>query len=738
MKVHNKITLLIPLILFSSIAMANTSKGNKKFYQKDYIGAIEEYKKTAENSKDETAIAFAKYKIGECHTLINEPKEVVSYIGEAITSGYNVPEAYLLYGKNLQKMGEYKRAKAAFEEYGRLMPKDLRVKNLKASCDFAIQHASKNPISPEESLSALNTSEIEFGIGFYQDGIIYASTEKTDKGFSSKMYFANEKNNFTTSRPADMIKTKRGENTGTFTIDTINNLMFYTRCISDEDDNCFVYSAKYKSEKWKDKGILNIGNRHTNASHPALSPDKNRLYFTSSMKGGYGGSDIWYVEKQANGKWGKPVNAGSVVNTAGNEAFPYVIGNVLIFASDGHIGFGGYDIYRAQIEDNTIHMVQNLMKPINSSFDDINLIVSQENNEAFLVSSRNTETKDDIYRFEGIFSSMMVSGHAYNKTTEEPIPNTQIILNGMGKTQTVKTNEEGYYYAFIEAGDFYKIIASSAGYLSDIAMIKTEKSTIGNFPVEQDFYLTPTGMSISGRVYDMETDEPFINEDVMLVEGGTVIQQTKTDITGRYTFTDLTNGKEYQVKVNKPNFLSITSKPFRYEDGNSSNSSLDLASISYGNNKNDANNAGSNNNAGNNNAGNNNGLGANNINNNLNSDKYLNREISLKEIYYDFDNANLLPESKYTLDKIVMLLSSNPTIKLEFGSHTDSRGTVEYNQQLSDARAKSVVDYLIGSGIGRNRLSWKGYGKSNPVVKHAVTEEEHRLNRRTTFKIIER
>ncbi len=116
----------------------------------------------------------------------------------------------------------------------------------------------------------------------------------------------------------------------------------------------------------------------------------------------------------------------------------------------------------------------------------------------------------------------------------------------------------------------------------------------------------------------------------------------------------------------------------------------------------------------------------------------MNREISLKEIYYDFDNANLLPESKYTLDKIVMLLSSNPTIKLEFGSHTDSRGTVEYNQQLSDARAKSVVDYLIGSGIGRNRLSWKGYGKSNPVVKHAVTEEEHRLNRRTTFKIIER
>ncbi len=143
----------------------------------------------------------------------------------------------------------------------------------------------------------------------------------------------------------------------------------------------------HKSEKWKDKGILNIGNRHTNASHPALSPDGNRLYFTSSMKGGYGGSDIWYVEKQANGKWGKPINAGSVVNTAGNEAFPYVIGNVLIFASDGHIGFGGYDIYRAQIEDNTIHMVQNLMKPINPL--NIKSIVEHFENKAALENSTN-------------------------------------------------------------------------------------------------------------------------------------------------------------------------------------------------------------------------------------------------------------------------------------------------------------------------------------------------------------
>jgi outer membrane protein OmpA-like peptidoglycan-associated protein len=84
-----------------------------------------------------------------------------------------------------------------------------------------------------------------------------------------------------------------------------------------------------------------------------------------------------------------------------------------------------------------------------------------------------------------------------------------------------------------------------------------------------------------------------------------------------------------------------------------------------------------------------------------------------------------------------LLLQSNPTLKLEFGSHTDSRGTFEYNDKLSNERAKSVVDYLVNSGIDRSRLSWKGYGKRHPLISKPATEGEHRMNRRTSFKIVE-
>ena len=716
----NRISIIFCLLGLTMPTFGSNIAGNTEFLKRNYEGAIEQYKETLSNtdstkSKSET---FALYRIGECYSYLNEPEEAVNYLNNAITSGYQEADAYLIYGKNLQKLGKYTLAKAAFEEVERLQPANPLVKNLKASCDFAIRFSSQNPISPEEYISGINTTDLEYGIGFYKSGIIYSKTSKDKDEYRSQMYFADNSDEFSSSRSVDnMIKTGNKPNIGTFAVDTLNNIMYYTKCINNENNDCFIYYSVFKKDKWKNKGVLPIGDRHTDAAHPALSANGKRLYFTSNRAGGYGGSDIWYIEKKQNGKWDyKPINAGAVVNTAGNEAFPYVVGNTLIFASDGGVGFGGYDLYSAIIDGKSISGVQNLYRPINSSFDDINIIVSEKNDEAFLISNRKTDTKDDVYRFKGIFSATMISGHVYDKKTGLPLSEAQVILNGMGKSQTVQTNEDGYYYAFVEAGDFYKLIASSMGYLSDIAMAKTEKTSIGSFPVEQDFYLSQAAMSISGRVYDMETNEPFINEDVMLLQDGQVVQQTKTDITGRYTFTDLENGKEYQVKVNKPNFLSISSRPFRYSEGDSNNSQFDLASIPSA------------------------------ANAYSSDDKRYNkegavvgwgREIFLYDIYYNFDSAKLLPESKHALDKIILLLQSNPTLKLEFGSHTDSRGTHEYNDKLSNERAKSVVDYLVNAGIDSTRLSWKGYGKRHPLIANPATEGEHRMNRRTSFKIVE-
>jgi outer membrane protein OmpA-like peptidoglycan-associated protein len=111
----------------------------------------------------------------------------------------------------------------------------------------------------------------------------------------------------------------------------------------------------------------------------------------------------------------------------------------------------------------------------------------------------------------------------------------------------------------------------------------------------------------------------------------------------------------------------------------------------------------------------------------------------IPNIYYDYDKATLRPESKIVLDSLVQFFKINNAINVEIGSHTDSRGSDEYNQKLSQARAQSVVDYLIEKGIDQSRLLAKGYGETRPVngCLNGVncTEEEHQKNRRTTFRV---
>jgi len=115
----------------------------------------------------------------------------------------------------------------------------------------------------------------------------------------------------------------------------------------------------------------------------------------------------------------------------------------------------------------------------------------------------------------------------------------------------------------------------------------------------------------------------------------------------------------------------------------------------------------------------------------------LDRSIVLENIYYDLDKAEIRPDAAVELDKLVQILKDNPAIKIELSSHTDDRSSDQYNQDLSQRRAQSAVDYIVSQGIAEDRLVAKGYGESQLIIKNASTEEEHQTNRRTEFKVIE-
>ena len=115
----------------------------------------------------------------------------------------------------------------------------------------------------------------------------------------------------------------------------------------------------------------------------------------------------------------------------------------------------------------------------------------------------------------------------------------------------------------------------------------------------------------------------------------------------------------------------------------------------------------------------------------------LNKTFALENIYYDLNKYNIRPDAAEELDKLVTILKDNPTLKIELGSHTDARDTDAYNQKLSQNRAKSAVEYIVSKGVDADRLTYKGYGETQLIVKNAKTEEEHQRNRRTEFKILE-
>ncbi len=115
----------------------------------------------------------------------------------------------------------------------------------------------------------------------------------------------------------------------------------------------------------------------------------------------------------------------------------------------------------------------------------------------------------------------------------------------------------------------------------------------------------------------------------------------------------------------------------------------------------------------------------------------LEKAIVLENIYYDLDKADIRPDAAVELDKLVKILEDNPSVKIELSSHTDARSSDAYNQDLSQRRAESAVEYLVSQGIPRERMVARGYGESQLIIENATTEEEHQINRRTEFKVTE-
>lgn len=609
------------------------AKADKKYEKYAYIDAIEIYEKVAEKGYKSVDLF---QKLGNAYYFNgNLDKAAKSYDALFALNEEVAPEYYFRYAQTLKAIGNYEKSNQYMELFA-AKTNDSRGKLFLQNKNYL------NDIDVNTGKYILDTTNInsefyDYGPSFFGNKIVFTSSRSDGNQYTkihdwTKQTFTDL---FIVSMNAEgkleqvenfskTINTKFNESSPVFTKD--GKTMYFTRNNYNDgkkrksDDKVIlekIYKAELVNNEWTNITELPFSNDNYKTAHPALSPDEKTLYFASNMPGSYGNSDLYKVSIDKNGKFGTPENLGPTINTEGRETFPFIdANNNLFFASDGHLGLGGLDIFEAKVNGKSFEKPINIGKPVNSTKDDFGYVVNSENLGFFSSSREGGKGFDDIYTFK--ICTHILKGIITDAETKEILPNAKVTLFDDKMTIISETiaSEKGIYQFKIECNKKYYVRASKETYDTN----------------EKSFDAVST---IGTSTLDLE-----LKSNVLPIEVGT-----------------------------------------------------DLAKL-----------------------------------------------FNISIIYFDLDKWNIRPDAVEDLEKIIQVLHQYPAMTITIRSHTDSRQTHKYNEQLSGKRANSTLEFIVKNGIARNRLTAKGYGETqllnNCSDNIPCSEEEHQKNRRSEFIVV--
>jgi tetratricopeptide (TPR) repeat protein len=360
--------------------------------------------------------------LGDCYRALEDRKKAAYYYEKRIARGDNniPPDIFLHYGELLIHEGNYAAAKAHLRTYYNNAPNpNPLVQTFMTSCDTAMAWmARKNSskIFTVENLRRLNSKSHDWGAMYHNNGIMFISNRPHNNLDDSPQYYTVYKSNYKRvnnlgSPEIFFTNMKTNIHLGPVAFTKDSRTIYFTQTNADisrrdKTGNGTIWKnelelkiAKITNNKLSSIKSFKYNNpREYSIGHACLSPNDSVLYYVSDMPGGYGGTDIYYSVLDEEGEWTAPMNAGPMINTAGNEMFPTMDGTVLYFSSNGRTGLGGLDIFRAKGEKNNWTITENMYYPINSSGDDFYFILSPDNRSAFFASNRPGGLGgDDIY-----------------------------------------------------------------------------------------------------------------------------------------------------------------------------------------------------------------------------------------------------------------------------------------------------------------------------------------------------
>jgi outer membrane protein OmpA-like peptidoglycan-associated protein len=558
------------------------------------------------------------------------------------------------------------------------------------------QNASNADKIKINNMRLVNSAALDFSPAFYKDDLVFVSNntingkkkvfDKNIKQASMSLFITKKDRSGYYRKPEAFDSTFISTvHEGPITYDAQNDVIYFTRNDTkpggkkpryvNSTNYMRIYSSVFDSENWSTPELAPFNDEKSDACHPTISADGEKLYFASNRAGGFGGMDL-YMCKMVEGAWSEAVNLGSEVNSSKNEVFPFIHEDgTLYFSSNKAKGLGGLDVYYTRI-DNTGNYLKpiSMGKPFNTDKDDFGFIVNPENKMGFLASNRAGGLGgDDIYSFnipEGTkpFSDVKQLSEAYKEEAKT--------------TLSDKDNSKD----------------SDAKRVVNIYVIDRKSG----LPLSKSYIcIASTG-----------------NQKPSVETGGDNCETITTDENGKAVL-HINANSNYFVRINKTDFKPNTMTVIKNDNRNESIILLDKIGES---------------------ANNNNSEMAENSSTNGNNATKSNRIYKLSNIYYDYDDASIRPDARRSLDSLIQILYDFPEMEIELAAHTDSRGNVPYNINLSKRRANSVIEYLVSNGIKRRRLNAVGYGKkqlSNECGDGTpCPPEKHQENRRTEVRVI--
>ncbi|MCM1489732.1 MAG: OmpA family protein [Muribaculum sp.] len=423
------------------------------------------------------------YKLGTCYQKLNRPANAAASYQNAVRYEYPDSTVFLKLGQMLQASGKYPQAIKEYQTYLEWQPDDKIARTGIRGCELAIAAKGNDPsryIVKQSKLFNSRRSDFAPMYGDKEFNTLYFTTtnekatgenkseitgmKKGDIWFSKK----NEKGEWQRPEPVEgELNTDADEGIVSFSPDGQTMYLTVAKRSETSSTSVEIYTSRRSEASWSAAQKFEILNDTVTAvGHPAVSPDGTYLYFTSDMPGGYGGLDIWRINLQERG--GSLENLGPQINTTGNESFPYVRSDSLLyFSSDGHPGFGGLDIFKARLNSTGDRWsVDNLGMPINSMSDDFGITFGPGESGFFSSNRNDGRGYDHIYSFILPDLKISIAGWVVDKD-DEPVPNAIIrIVGNDGSNQKEVARDDGSFKFNLQRGVKYVMLAGAKGYLN--------------------------------------------------------------------------------------------------------------------------------------------------------------------------------------------------------------------------------------------------------------------------------